>query len=95
MCKPLRPVPLPQWRSAGVRPPTGGAATITGYRIFYDGGEESYNVSAPSFSTYIGLTLEGDQVGHHISIRSERLQLFSELINVTITCESQIHHCKK
>ena len=61
---------------------------------FYDGGEESYDVSAPSISTYIGLTLEGDQVGHHISIRSEKLQLFSELINVTITCESQIHGTK-
>ena len=75
-------------------PPSGGAATITGYRIFYGGGEESDNVSVPSIITYIGLILEGDRVGQHISIHSERLQLFSELINVTISCESQIHVTK-
>ena len=64
------------------------------YRIFYGSGGESDNVSVPSIITYIGLALEGDQVGQHISLRSERLQLFSELINVTITCESQVHVTK-
>ena len=75
-------------------PPSGGAATITGYRIFYGNGEEPDNVSVPSISTNIGLMLEGDQLGQHISIRSERVQLFSGLINVTVSCESQISGTK-
>ena len=64
-------------------PPSGGAAIITGYRIFYGNGE---NVSVPSVITGIKLTLSGNHIGQRVSIYSEADQLlFSELITVTIT----------
>ena len=63
-------------------PPSGGAATITGYRIFYGNGE---SVSVPSVITGISLTLNGNYIGQSVSIRSELAQLSSELINVTVT----------
>ena len=65
-------------------PPSDGSATITGYRIFYDNGE---NVSVLSIVTRIILSSNGDSVGQTVSLRSEtdQLLLFSELINVTVT----------
>ena len=62
-------------------PPIGGAATITGYRIFYGGGE---NVSVPPIITFIGINLTGNQIGRVVSIRAESAELLSELTNVTI-----------
>ena len=63
-------------------PPSGGVATITGYRIFYDGNRE--NISVPSTVTGIKLTLNGNYVGQTVSIQSEAAQLSSELTTVTI-----------
>ena len=64
-------------------PPSDGAAAITGYRIFYDNGE---NILMPSpVITSVGLIFNNDAVGQIVSIRSEADRLTSELINVTIT----------
>ena len=66
-------------------PPSGGAATIIGYRIFYPGNNE--NMLVPSTVTGIMLTLGGYRVGQSVSLRSEAAQLSSELITVTIMCK--------
>ena len=77
-------------------PPSGGAATITGYRIFYGNGK---NVLVPSeVITYVGLTFNEEAVGQRVSIRSEAGKVTSELINVTITgkmttCHTQLTLC--
>ena len=68
-------------------PPTDGANIITGYGIYYSNGE---SVLLPSVATSLGLVLDGDQIGQQLSIRSERGQMFSELINVTVTCTPQV-----
>ena len=68
-------------------PPSGGAATITGYRIFYDGRESLF---LPLTITGIDLNLgEGTKVGQVLSIRADSSisQLPSELITVTILSE--------
>ena len=67
-------------------PPSGEAATITGYRIFYGDGENvAVNASTLSASIPSG-------VGEMISVRSEsaHVQLPSELITVTVTRELSI-----
>ena len=79
-------------------PPSGGAATITGYRIFYDNGR---NLSVPAFVTSIGLLLNGSYIGHSVSIRSEidhnmHLPLFSQMVTVTVsmgTCLWSVLKC--
>ena len=53
-----------------------------GYRIFYGNGQ---NVLVPSVATYIGLRVDGNYVGQNVSIRSESDQLYSELVNVSVT----------
>ena len=65
-------------------PPSGGAATITGYRIFYGNGENMF-VNA---NNTLSITIPG-QVGEMISVRSEsaHAQLPSELITVTVKRE--------
>jgi hypothetical protein len=63
-------------------PPSDGANIITGYRIYYGSGK---NASVPAVATYIGLRVNGDYVGQSISVRSEADQLYSELINTSIT----------
>ena len=63
-------------------PPSGGTATITGYRIFYGNGE---SVLVPSIGiTSVGLTFNKNAIGQRVSIRSEVDKITSELINVTI-----------
>ena len=52
-------------------PPSGGAATITGYRIFYDGRETLF---LPLTNTITGIDLnlgEGTKVGQVLSICAE------------------------
>ena len=61
-------------------PPSDGAAT--GYRIFYGNGQ---SVLVPSVAAYIGLRVDGNYVGQNVSIRSESDQLYSELVNVSVT----------
>ena len=64
-------------------PPTDGANIITGYRIYYGSGE---NILVPSVAvTFIGFRVNGNYVGQNISIRSEADQLYSELINASVT----------
>ena len=63
-------------------PPSDGANIITGYRIFYGSGK---NTSVQSVATSIGLRVSGNYVGQNISIRSEANQLYSELINTSVT----------
>ena len=72
-------------------PPSGGAATITSYRIFYGNGENMF-VNA---NNTLSVTIPG-QVGE-ISVRSEsvHVQLPSELITVTVIRELSITECLK
>ena len=62
--------------------PSDGANIITGYRIFYGRGK---NTSVQSVATSIGLRVSGNFVGQNVSIRSEADQLYSELINTSVT----------
>ena len=63
-------------------PPSDGAGSITGYRIYYGNGE---NILVPSVANYIGLRVDGNYVGQNISIRSEADELYSELISTLVT----------
>ena len=63
-------------------PPSDGANIITGYRIFYGGGN---NTSVQSVTNSIGLRVDGNYIGQNVSIRSEADQLYSELINTSVT----------
>ena len=65
-------------------PPSSGATSITGYRIFYGNGE---NASMPPKVTGIKLALNKDSVGETVSLHSEANQLASQLITVTVTSE--------
>ena len=83
-------------------PPSGEAATITGYRIFHAG--RGITFLPPTvfndFVTSINLNLgQGTKVGQILSIRAESSisQLPSELITVTISSEFvvlYIHECQ-
>ena len=68
-------------------PPSSSNSTVdlnvTGYRIFFDNGE---NILLPSIITSVGVLVNDVMVGQQISIHSEGEQeLLSELINVTVT----------
>ena len=63
-------------------PPSGGANIITGYRIYYGNGQ---NILVLSVATSIGLRVNGNYIGQSISIRSEADQLYSELINTSVS----------
>lgn len=61
---------------------------ITGYRIFFDNGE---NILLPSIITSVGVLTDDLMAGQQISIRSEAEQeLQSELINVTVARSGKI-----
>ena len=64
-------------------PPTNGASSITGYRIFFGDGE---NVLVPSVTIInsVSLKVDGNYIGQNVSIRSEAGQLYSELVNVSV-----------
>ena len=82
-------------------PPSGGAATITGYRIFHAGRGIAFlpPIVFNDFVTSINLNLgQGTKVGQILSIRAESSMshLPSELITVTISSELFImlkSHC--
>ena len=62
--------------------PTNAAPAIIGYRIYYSSGQ---NLLVPSYVTRIVLNfIESTQVDS-VSIRSESIQLPSELITATVT----------
>ena len=62
------------------------AKIIIGYRIYYGNG---HNVLVPSIAaitlTLVGLKVDENYIGRSVSIRSESDQLYSELINVSVT----------
>ena len=65
-------------------PPSDGATNITGYRIYYGDGQ---SLLAPSYVTSIifNFVESPSDVGPTVSIRSESMQLSSELIRVNVT----------
>ena len=63
-------------------PPSDGANSITGYRIYYGNGK---NTSVEAVATYIGLRVDGNYIGQNIFVRSEADQLYSELISTSVT----------
>ena len=67
-------------------PPSVGANSVTGYRIFYGSGK---SVLVPSYVTSVVLNfVDSIEVGF-VSIRSESTQLPSELISASITTQSE------
>ena len=62
--------------------PTDGAINITGYRIFCVGGQ---NVHVPPHVSSIVLNFEEISLIESVSIRSESMQLPSELISAIVT----------
>ena len=63
-------------------PPSDGASSITGYRIYYG---NQQNLLVPLYVTRIVLNfVESSQI-ESVSIRSESTQLPSELITATVT----------
>ena len=68
-------------------PPSDGATNITGYRIFYGNGQ---SVLVPAYVTRVMLNfVELSQI-ESVSIRSESMQLPSELISVTVTIAGEV-----
>ena len=65
-------------------PPSDGANSITGYRIYYGNGQNVF-VQSVTTITLVGLNVDENYVGRSVSIRSEADQLHSELINVPVT----------
>ena len=65
-------------------PPSDGGISITGYRIFHASGQ---NFLVPSYVTSVTLNLveSTSEVGQSVSVRSESMQLPSELISVRVT----------
>ena len=74
-------------------PPTDGANTgiITGYRIYYGNGQNVSIQAILSSSKFNDITLtfylrvNTDYVGQTVSVRSEADQLYSELVNVSVS----------
>ena len=70
-------------------PPSDGANSITGYRIYYGNRQ---NLLVPSYVTRIVLNfVESNQI-ESVSVRSESTQLPSELITATVTTAGKPHY---
>ena len=65
-------------------PPSDGANGITGYRIYYGNGQNVF-VTSVTVITSVSLRVDENYIGQNVSIRSESDQLYSELINVSVT----------
>ena len=65
-------------------PPSDAAPAIIGYRIYYGSGQ---NVFIPSITiiTSVSLRVDANYIDQNVSIRSESDQLYSELVNVSVT----------
>ena len=59
-----------------------GAFNITGYRIFYDSGQ-NVPISSPVI-TSVSFQVDENYAGHTVLLRSESGQIYSEHINVTV-----------
>ena len=71
-------------------PPTDGDAITIGYRIFYGNGQNILiqavsSLNDVTLSLTVRLRVNEDYVGQNVSIRSETDQLYSELVNVTVS----------
>ena len=64
-------------------PPSNGANSITGYRIYYGNGQNVF-VSSVTVVTSVSLRVDRSYIGQNVFIRSESDQLSSELINVSV-----------
>ena len=64
-------------------PPSDGANSITGYRIYYGNGQNVF-VTSVTVITSVSLKVDRNYVGQNVSIRSEADQLYSESINVSV-----------
>ena len=64
-------------------PPSDGANSITGYRIYY-GNNQNVFVTSVTVITSVSLRVDRSYIGQNVSIRSESDQLYSELINVSV-----------
>ena len=69
-------------------PPSDGASGIIGYRIYYGNGQNVFVLSV-TIITSVSLKVDGNYIGQNVSIRSEADQLYSELVDVSVT-ESKI-----
>ena len=67
-------------------PPTDGASysSITGYRVYYGNGQNVF-VCSVTIVTSVSLKVDGNYIGQNISLRLEADELYSELINVSVT----------
>ena len=67
-------------------PPTDGASysSITGYRVYYGNGQNVF-VYSVTIVTSVSLKVDGNYIGQNVSLRSEADDLYSELINVSVT----------
>ena len=64
-------------------PPSDGANSITGYRIYYGNGQNVF-VTSVTVITSVSLKVDRNYVGQNVSIRSEGDQLYSKSINVFV-----------
>ena len=64
-------------------PPSDGANSITGYRIYYGNGQSVF-VPLVTVITSVSLKVGRSYIGQNVSIRSEADQLYSESINVSV-----------
>ena len=65
-------------------PPSDGANSITGYRIYYGNGQNVF-VSSVSIITSVSLRVNRSYISQNVSIRSESNHLYSELVSVVVT----------
>ena len=69
-------------------PPSDGASGVIGYRIYYGNGQNVFVLSV-AIITSVSLKVDGNYISQNVSIRSEADQLYSELVDVSVT-ESKI-----
>ena len=71
-------------------PPSDGANSITGYRIYYGNGQNVF-VTSVTVITSVSLKVDRNYVGRNVSIRSEADPLYSESINVSVV-DSKLYY---
>ena len=65
-------------------PPSDAASGVIGYRIYYGNGQNVFVLSV-AVITSVSLKVDGNYIGQNVSIRSEADQLYSELVDVSVT----------
>ena len=64
--------------------PSDAASGVIGYRIYYGNGQNVFVLSI-AVITSVSLKVDGNYIGQNVSIRSEADQLYSELVDVSVT----------